>query len=82
MAIKSDDEQSATGNNRMSTVFCRYIISDDLINLAMRNRLADNITGHSCDPFKKRYTSVLHCSLYWLLVLQTELATGLYLLCH
>ena len=34
-------------------VVCRDIISEDLINLglAMPNCLADNITGHSCDPY-------------------------------
>ena len=42
-----------TDNNRLSTVVCRDIISEDLINLglAMPNCLADNITGHSCDPY-------------------------------
>ena len=43
----------STDNNRLSTVVCRDIISEDLINLglAMPNCLADNITGHSCDPY-------------------------------
>ena len=50
MDIESDTgRQDATGNNGLSTVVCRDINSDDLINHAMPNCLADNITGHSCD---------------------------------
>ena len=53
MAIESDGWPAATDSNRLSTVVCRDIISEDLINLglAMPNCLADNITGHSCDPY-------------------------------
>ena len=41
-----------TGRDRQQQV-CRDIISEDLINLglAMPNCLANNITGHSCDPY-------------------------------
>ena len=45
---------TTTDNNRLSTAMvCRDIMSEDLINLglAMPNCLADNITGHSCDPY-------------------------------
>ena len=47
MAIESDGWPASTDNNRLSTVVCRDIISEDLINLglAMPNYLADNITG-------------------------------------
>ena len=52
-AIESDGWPAATDNNRLSTVVCRDIISEDLINLglAMSNCLADNITKHWCDPY-------------------------------
>ena len=66
MAIESDGRPAATDNNRLSTVVCRDIISEDLINLglAMPNCLADNITGHSCDPYVLLRDRRLYVFLY------------------
>ena len=50
--IESDDgRQQQSVTMRLSTVVYRDIISDDLLNLAMPNCLADNITGYPCDPY-------------------------------
>ena len=53
----------------VSTVVCRDIISEDLINLglSMPNCLADNIiyiTGHSCDPYVLLINRRLYVFLY------------------
>ena len=53
LSSQTADRPRPTTTARLSTVVCRDISSEDIINLglAMPNGLAHNITGHSCDPY-------------------------------